>query len=341
MLGPADWVIWMLGTLFEAAVVVCALHRKALRRYFFLNLYMLFSVFVSLGRFQVLLHSGRSSVEYRYFYFYSDALLTIVLYFALISLYLLVFQELHVERYLRMGAVLLLAGTAWFSYAVVSQSSHRMLTHFAFELSQNLYFVGMVLTYVLWGAILKLRETRALLVQFVLSYNLSLPDRCLSVALILGLWLLARCGRCSHRSGAPGGGAAMMAGIILVCSVVLFLQFFVFYCRSLIAVSSKQVLSPEVQDVTGISRTASGEDFARVMQLLQLCPARPEDRKSIQAIGAYFSLLNFLRSTIARMVPSMRVWTESERGHCAYFAAVALERRISFSRDMLAQQMDA
>ncbi len=153
MLGPADWVIWMLGTLFEAAVVVCALRRKALRRYFFLNLYMLFSVFVSLGRFQVLLHSGRSSVEYRYFYFYSDALLTIVLYFALISLYLLVFQELHVERYLRMGAVLLLAGTAWFSYAVVSQSSHRMLTHFAFELSQNLYFVGMVLTYVLWGVL--------------------------------------------------------------------------------------------------------------------------------------------------------------------------------------------
>jgi hypothetical protein len=40
-------------------------------------------------------------------------------------------------------------------------------------------------------------------------------------------------------------------------------------------------------------------------------------------------------------VPSMRAWTESERGQCAYFAAVALERRISFSRDMLAQQIDA
>jgi len=44
-----------------------------------------------------------------------------------------------------------------------------MLTHFAFELSQNLYFVGLVLTYALWGAILKLRETRTLLVQVVLS----------------------------------------------------------------------------------------------------------------------------------------------------------------------------
>jgi hypothetical protein len=133
----------------------------------------------------------------------------------------------------------------------------------------------------------------------------------------------------------------MMAAFIFVVSVVIFLQFFVFYCRSLIAVSSKQALSPEVQDVTGIQKGASGEDFNRVMQLLQLCPERPEDRKGIQAIGVYFRLLNFLRSTIARLVPSMHAWTEFERGQCTYFAAVALERRISFSRDMLAQQMDA
>jgi hypothetical protein len=132
----------------------------------------------------------------------------------------------------------------------------------------------------------------------------------------------------------------MMAGFILVCSSVLLLQFFVSYCRSLIAASAKQALSPEVRDVAGIPRAASGEDFRRVMQLLQLCPDSPQDRNSIQAIGAYFSLLNFLRVTLARMVPSMRAWTESERGQCAYFAAVALERRIAFSRGMLAQQME-
>jgi len=133
----------------------------------------------------------------------------------------------------------------------------------------------------------------------------------------------------------------MMAGIILACSVVLLLQFFVSYCRSLIAASSRQVLSPEVQDVTGIQRTASGDDYERVMQLLQLCPERPEDQNSIQAVGVYFRLLSFLRSTLAKLVPSMEAWTEAERGQCAYFVAVALERRISFSRDMLARQMDA
>jgi hypothetical protein len=169
MLGPVDWLIWFLATLFEVCVVVFSVHKKAFRRYFFLNLYMLFSVLISVGRFRVLMHNGRLSLEYRYFYFYSEALLVISLYFALISLYSRVFQELQVEKYVRFGAVLLLAGTAWFSYAVVNQSSSRMLTHFVFQLSQNLYFVGLVLTYALWGAILKLRETRALLVQLVLS----------------------------------------------------------------------------------------------------------------------------------------------------------------------------
>jgi MFS family permease len=74
-----------------------------------------------------------------------------------------------VQRYLRVGAMLLLAATAWFSYQVVMSSSHRMLTRFVVELSQNLYFVGVVLTYLLWGAIMKLRETRTRLIQLVLA----------------------------------------------------------------------------------------------------------------------------------------------------------------------------
>src|SRR5215472_4334162 len=127
------------------------------------------SFVASVARFQALNRWGLSSPEYAYFYFYSDALLTIALYFALLNLYILVFDEMKVERYLRFGAVILLGGTAWFSYAVISQSSHRILSHFAYELSQNLYFVGLVLTYVLWGAILKLRETRTRLIQFVLA----------------------------------------------------------------------------------------------------------------------------------------------------------------------------
>jgi hypothetical protein len=130
---------------------------------------MALSCLVSIGRYSILTHWGLRSSEYKYFYYYSDALLVISLYFAVLNLYSLVFDELKVERYLHWGAILLLGGTAWFSYAVVQQSSHKILTNFAYELSQNLYFVGLVLTYLLWGAILKLRETRARLIQLVLA----------------------------------------------------------------------------------------------------------------------------------------------------------------------------
>jgi hypothetical protein len=130
---------------------------------------MLFSFVLSVGRYQVLSRFGLRSSEYKYFYYYSDAVLTIFLYLALITLYLHVFDEMKVEKYVRLAAMILLAGTALFSYAVVQQSSSRLLTGFVYELSQNLYFVGLVLTYVLWGAVLKLRETRTQLIQLVLS----------------------------------------------------------------------------------------------------------------------------------------------------------------------------
>lgn len=169
MPGPFACFIWFLGLLCEAAVLVCALKKRAFRRYLLLNLYMACVVVSELGRFKVVAEYGFSSRQYQYFYFYSDAILTIFLYFALSTLYAHVFSEMKAERYVKMGTLLLLAGTALFTYAVVEQSTAKFVTHFVVDLSQNLYFVGLVLTYVLWAAILKLRETRTRLIQLVLS----------------------------------------------------------------------------------------------------------------------------------------------------------------------------
>jgi hypothetical protein len=133
----------------------------------------------------------------------------------------------------------------------------------------------------------------------------------------------------------------MIAALVLACSIIFFLQFFVPYCRSVIAASSNHVLSPEVQDVTGLTTPASGEDFRRVVQLLRLCPDRPEDRGEIRAIGVYFGMLDVLKTLTRSIAPKIRTWTERELGSCTYFAAVALDRRVAFSRDLLAQQIEA
>ena len=169
MPGTMQYAVWLIGALLEAAVVVCAIKRSAFRRYIFLNLYMASEVVASAIRFEILQHYGFTSLTYAYFYYYSDALLTILLFLVLSSLYSEVFRELNAERYVQMGSVVLFAGTALFSFAVVEQSSSKILSHFVYEISQNLYFVGLLQTYILWAAILKLRETRARLIQLVLS----------------------------------------------------------------------------------------------------------------------------------------------------------------------------
>ena len=169
MPGPLVNLIWFIGILCEAAVLVSALKGHAFRRYLLLNLYTAGVIAVELLRYRIVSEYGLASMQYRYFYYYSDALLTIFLYFALSSLYSHVFSEMKAERYVKMGTLLLLAGTALFTYAVVEQSTTKLVTRFVVELSQNLYFVGLVLTYVLWAAILKLKETRTRLIQLVLS----------------------------------------------------------------------------------------------------------------------------------------------------------------------------
>ena len=132
----------------------------------------------------------------------------------------------------------------------------------------------------------------------------------------------------------------MMAALIFAFSVLTLLMFFVSYCRSLVAASSKHALSREVRDITGISGPAVGQDFARVTQLLQLCPDRPEDRPRLKAVGAYYNLLGFLQSSVVRFMPSLQAWMEQERAGCANFAAVVLDRRIAFSREIIAREGD-
>lgn len=183
-LGSAEMFIWYLGTALELAFVVCSIARRSFFTYFFLNIYMLLSVLADVARWQALRLYGFDSDQYMQCYYYTDALLTVILYVLLISLYSRVFGELRFAKHMKLAAVVLLLGTAGFSYAVVAQQGTRLAHYFAYELSQNLYFVGIILTYLLWGAVLKLRETRTRLVQMVLSLGLYFSAYAASYALV-------------------------------------------------------------------------------------------------------------------------------------------------------------
>jgi hypothetical protein len=169
VLGPVDYAIWLVVLLAEVFSLFCILKRRAFSQHFTLFLYLCSCVAIDVGRYGIITTSGYASQVYFYFYFYSGSLLTICLYFVLMSLYSHVFSDLGVGKHIRVAAMLLLAGTAGISYHMIAASSDQFLTRFVVELGQNLYFVGVLLTYLLWGAMAKLRENRMRLMQLVLS----------------------------------------------------------------------------------------------------------------------------------------------------------------------------
>ncbi len=169
MISPLDYAIWILTSVLEVGVIFSALRTRSFIRFLPLNFYMLVAVACDIARFVILKQFGYGSHNYFYFYYYSDALLTICLFLALMGLYSQVFKEMGAAMYVRLGAVLVLVLTAVVCFAMVRNSRQLLLTRFAIQLSQNLYFVGAVLTYVLWVAVKKLRETRTRLIQFTLA----------------------------------------------------------------------------------------------------------------------------------------------------------------------------
>jgi len=172
MLGPVDYFIWISSFALEVFVVVFSLYRRQFVRYLTLNLYMLADALFTIGGFYFVTHYGLYSLAYRYFYYYFDALLTILLYFSVFGLYQHVFEEMKASKYVRGASLMLLTGTALVSFLVVRQSQDHLTGRFVVEMSQNLYFVGLVLIYVLWGAVMKLRETRTRVIQLVLALGI-------------------------------------------------------------------------------------------------------------------------------------------------------------------------
>jgi hypothetical protein len=172
MTGYLQYATALIGFLAEIAVVVCVCSRRNFSRNIPLGFYMLCAAVQTVGGCYCAATFGTSSPVYAHVYYYSDSLLMLAMYWVIIRFYLHVFEEMGVSEYIRGAAAFLLACTAIFSYLVVHENRNHMTMRFVVEFAQNLYFIGVVLIYLLWGAILKLKEARSRLAQFVLAIGI-------------------------------------------------------------------------------------------------------------------------------------------------------------------------
>lgn len=132
----------------------------------------------------------------------------------------------------------------------------------------------------------------------------------------------------------------MIAAFICAVSLAFLLQFFVAYSRSVIAAYQKSELSEQVREVAGIEgEQIRSEQFGQLVQLVRLCPQKSDDQSDLAVVRVYYQMMGWLGALARRLAPGVRKWAEGERINCTYFVAVALDRRIAYSRALLAQQM--
>jgi len=183
MLGPVNYLFWVGSFLLEVYIVVSSFFRKEFLRYFSFNLYMLSVALVNCGQYYCIRKFGFSSMSYAYFFYYTEFLLVLLMFGVIIQLYYEVFRERRVNWHITGATLVLILATGIFSYVVVRQNETRLTTRFVLVLNQNLHFVALAFTYVLWGVMAKLRETRTRLVQLVLALGISYSGTAVTFAL--------------------------------------------------------------------------------------------------------------------------------------------------------------
>ena len=130
----------------------------------------------------------------------------------------------------------------------------------------------------------------------------------------------------------------LVATAIFAVSPLALLQFFAWYCHSLIAKSREVGLSEHVRAISGVTRrTVRGDQFVRLRQLIAICPEPGGDIYQLHAMSIYFEMLGFVRDLLSR-IPAAANWIEFERSGCAYAAAVVLDGRMKYSRTLISRQ---
>ena len=150
MVGTYELVVEALSVLLALATVGVCLYRRSFWQYLFLNTSLLYAAFFSIGCYYVRTAFGYSSPEYFYFYYVGDALGTIVLYLLIASFFDRLLRESVFHKYVRPTLFIFFLLVVGVSARFMLGNYDRFYSRFMAELQQNMFFVGVLLTLLLW-----------------------------------------------------------------------------------------------------------------------------------------------------------------------------------------------
>ena len=149
MVGTYESSIEVLSVLLSLGVVVVCARQGFFSRHLFLNVYLLTNVVFTLGCYYVRSLYGYTSLEYYYFYYVGDAIPNVIGYLLIGSFFDRLLRESVFHKYVRPTLAIFFVLIVGISALFIVGSVEHLYSEFVLELQQNLYFVGVLLTFLL------------------------------------------------------------------------------------------------------------------------------------------------------------------------------------------------
>ncbi len=144
-----EYSIEVLIVLLSIGVVVVFARTGFFSRHLFLNVYLLTNVVFTLGCYYVRSLYGYTSLEYYYFYYVGDAIPNVIGYLLIGSFFDRLLRESVFHKYVRPTLAIFFVLIVGISALSIVGSVEHLYSEFVLELQQNLYFVGVLLTFLL------------------------------------------------------------------------------------------------------------------------------------------------------------------------------------------------
>jgi len=153
VIGSYELFVATLGVVLSLGTVGVCLYRRSFLRYFFLNAYLLSSVVFMVVLYYVYRTEGYDSPSYFYAYYVGDGLFNVFGYLLIASFFDRLLRESVFHKYIRPTLLLSFLLVVGVSGRFISSNVDRLASRFVYEFQQNMFFVGVLLTFLLWISI--------------------------------------------------------------------------------------------------------------------------------------------------------------------------------------------
>jgi hypothetical protein len=183
MPSVADTILTYIGLALVFGAIAASIARGVVRRYLFITLYAAAILLCDALRYIAMQRYGFSSKEYFYTFYVTDAILVTLIFLLILSFFETIFGNTPLRSYVRWVLLFLVVIVGVISDLMISHSLPHFYSRLLVEFLQNMYFAAVVLTALLWLAVVHLRVEERRLVLLIAGLGVLLSSQAATYAI--------------------------------------------------------------------------------------------------------------------------------------------------------------